>query len=97
LAGFSAKGGFQVEAVQATGSGWKDRRKAVCRIFQNRKVQVIVVEHRARRMRFGFEYVEAAPAAEGGRVVVVDGALCVTCRKGWFPPCARRWEPPLGL
>jgi predicted site-specific integrase-resolvase len=37
-------------------------------------VQVIVVEHRDRLMRFGFEYVEAALAAQGRRVVVVDGA-----------------------
>src|SRR5205807_8814934 len=88
---------FRWKPCRQLGSGWKDRRKAVCRIFQNGKVQVIVVEHRARRMRFGFEYVEAAPAAEGGRVVVVDGALCVTCRKGWLPPCARRWEPPAWL
>ena len=34
----------------------------------------IVVEHRDRLMRFGFEYVEAALAAQGRRLVVLDGA-----------------------
>jgi predicted site-specific integrase-resolvase len=43
------------------------------RIFRNPNVQVIVVEHRDRLMRFGFEYVEAALAAQGRRVVVKDG------------------------
>lgn len=75
LAEFSAKHGFRVvEAVQETGSGLNGRRKALLRIFRNPKVQVIVVEHRDRLMRFGFEYVEAALAAQGRRVVVVDGA-----------------------
>jgi predicted site-specific integrase-resolvase len=34
--------------------------------------QRIVVEHRDRRMRFGGEYVEAALAAQGRRLVVAD-------------------------
>jgi putative resolvase len=73
LAKFSAKRGFRVvEAVQETGSGLNGRRKALLRIFRNPKVQVIVVEHRDRLMRFGFEYVEAALAAQGRRVVVID-------------------------
>ena len=75
LAEFSAKHGFRVvEAVRETGSGLNGRRKVLMRIFRNPKVQVIVVEHRDRLMRFGFEYVEAALAAQGRRVVVVDGA-----------------------
>ena len=34
--------------------------------------QTIVVEHRDRLMRFGSEYVEAALAAQGRRLVVAD-------------------------
>jgi predicted site-specific integrase-resolvase len=34
--------------------------------------QTIVVEHRDRLMRFGGEYVEAALAAQGRRLVVAD-------------------------
>jgi len=31
-----------------------------------------VVEHRDRLMRFGFEYLEAALASQGRRIIVVD-------------------------
>ena len=73
LVQFTAKRGFRVvEAVQETGSGLNGRRKALLRIFRNPNVQIIVVEHRDRLMRFGFEYVEAALAAQGRRVVVID-------------------------
>lgn len=73
LVEFSAKHGFcVVEAVQETGSGLHGRRKALLRIFRNPQVQVIVVEHRDRLMRFGLEYVEAALAAQGRRVMVVE-------------------------
>ena len=34
----------------------------------------MVVEHRDRLMRFGFEYVESALAAQGRRLIVVDAA-----------------------
>src|SRR5262249_24400398 len=75
LAEFSAKHGFRVvEAVQETASGLHGRRKALLRIYRNPKVQVIVVEHRDRLMRFGLEYVEATLAAHGRRVMVVDGS-----------------------
>jgi predicted site-specific integrase-resolvase len=74
LAEFSAQHGFRVvEAVRETGSGWNGRRKALLRIFRNPNIQVIVVERRDRLMRFGLEHVEAALAAQGRRVVVVDG------------------------
>jgi predicted site-specific integrase-resolvase len=39
-----------------------------------RKVGRIVVEHRDRFCRFGFEYVQAALAAQGRELVVVDSA-----------------------
>ena len=48
--------------------------KALLRVFHNPQVQVIVVEHRGRLMPSGLEYVEAALAAQGRRVLVVDGA-----------------------
>ena len=56
-----------------TGSGLNGR-KALLRIFRNPKIPVVVVQHRDRLMRFGFEYGEAALAAQSRRVVVMDGA-----------------------
>jgi predicted site-specific integrase-resolvase len=46
-------------------------------ILKNPLVRVVVVEHRDRLMRFGFEYVEAALAAQG-RTIVVMGAEEIT-------------------
>jgi putative resolvase len=63
-----------VEAARETGSGLHGRRQALLRILRHPKVQVIVVEHRDRLMRFGFAYLEAALAAQGRRLVVLDGA-----------------------
>jgi putative resolvase len=71
-----------VEAVRETGSGLHGR-KALLRIYRNRNVQIIVVEHRDRLMRFGFAYVEAALAAQGRRVVVID-ALGDNVRQDWL-------------
>lgn len=75
LAEFSVAHGFRVvEAARETGSGLHGRRQALLRIFRNPKVHVIVVEHGHRLMRLGLEYVEAALAVQGRRLVVVDGA-----------------------
>jgi predicted site-specific integrase-resolvase len=42
------------------------------RLLRNPGVNVIVVEHRDRLMRFGFEYLEAALAAQNRKIVVVE-------------------------
>jgi predicted site-specific integrase-resolvase len=42
------------------------------RLLGNAQVQTILVEHRDRLMRFGFEYVESALAAQGRKVVAME-------------------------
>ena len=42
------------------------------RLLRNPGVQTIIVEHRERLMRFGIEYVEAAMAAQGRTLLVID-------------------------
>jgi predicted site-specific integrase-resolvase len=42
------------------------------RLLRQPEVTTIIVEHRDRLTRFGFEYVEAALAAQGRRVLVVN-------------------------
>ena len=67
--------GFRaVEGMQEIGSDWNGRRHALLRIFRNPKVQLIVVEHRDRLMRFGFEYMDATLAGQDRGVIAVDGA-----------------------
>ncbi len=61
-----------VKAVKEVGSGLNGRRKGMIGLLRDPKVGVILVEHRDRLMRFGFEYLEAALAAQSRSVLVVD-------------------------
>lgn len=77
-----------VDVVKEIGSGLNGHRKYMLRLLENAQVHVILVEHRERLTRFGFEYVEAALAAQNRRIMVIEpdemsddgGAqpLCVT-------------------
>lgn len=61
-----------VDAVKEVGSGLNGHRKGLIRLLYNASAQTIVVEHRDRLMRFGFEYVEASLAAQGRRIIVIE-------------------------
>lgn len=60
------------DVVAEIGSGLNGKRKKLLRVLRDPKVSRIVVEHRDRMSRFGFEMLEAALAAAGTRVVVVE-------------------------
>ena len=62
------------EVVKEVGSGLNGSRKRLLKVLRDGTVGTIVVEHRDRLCRFGFEYVEAALAAHGCRVLVIDDA-----------------------
>ncbi|WP_041695004.1 IS607 family transposase [Alicyclobacillus acidocaldarius] len=61
-----------VKAVTEIGSGSTGHRPKLMKLLSNPDAHTIVVEHRDRLMRFGFEYVEAALAAQGRRILVVE-------------------------
>ena len=61
-----------VDAVKEIGSGLNGHRRHMIRLLRNPQVNAVVVAHRDRLMRFGIEYVEAALAAQGRRLIVVD-------------------------
>ena len=61
-----------VASVKEIGSGLDGQRKGMLRLLGNAQVQTILVEHRDRLMRFGFEYVESALAAQGRKIVVMQ-------------------------
>src|SRR5215469_7248618 len=63
-----------VEAVSEVGSGLNGRRPQLLKLLANPEIQTIVVEHRDRLMRFGAEYVEAALAAQGRKLMVVESS-----------------------
>ncbi|MBZ4633010.1 IS607 family transposase [Mycobacterium avium subsp. hominissuis] len=60
--------------VVEVGSALNGRRRKFLALLRDPAVNRIVVEHRDRFCRFGSEYVEAALAAQGRELVVVDSA-----------------------
>jgi len=58
--------------VTEVGSALNGHRKKFLALLRDPDVSTIVVEHRDRFARFGAEYVEAALAAQGRRLLVVD-------------------------
>ena len=60
------------EVVKEIGSGLNGNRRRLRRLVADPMVRTIVVEHRERLCRFGFEYVEAALAGRGARILVME-------------------------
>jgi putative resolvase len=60
------------QSVTEIGSASNGRRTKLMKLLRDNSIGVIVVEHRDRLMRFGFEYLEAALAGQGRRIMVVD-------------------------
>jgi predicted site-specific integrase-resolvase len=60
--------------VTEVGSALNGHRRKFLAVLRDPAVSTIVVEHRDRFARFGAEYVEAALAASGRRLLVVDPA-----------------------
>ena len=60
------------EVVKEIGSGLNGNRSRLRRLVSDHTVGTIVVEHRERLTRFGFEYVEAALSGRGARILVMD-------------------------
>lgn len=61
-----------IDAVKEVGSGMNGHRKGLLRLLRDPAARTIVVEHRDRLLRFGFDYVEAVLAAQGRKVVVLE-------------------------
>ena len=61
-----------VRTVTEIGSGLNGHRPKLLRLLADPTIRTVAVEHRDRLMRFGAEYVEAALAAQGRKLLVVD-------------------------
>jgi predicted site-specific integrase-resolvase len=62
------------KVVTEVGSALNGHRRKFLALLGDPSVQRVVVEHRDRFCRFGSEYVQAALAAQGRELVVVDSA-----------------------
>jgi putative resolvase len=73
LAAWATSQGLGVSVTVAeVGSGLDGSRGKLKRLLADQSVGTIVVEHRERFARFGVEYVGAALAAQGRRLLVVE-------------------------
>jgi putative resolvase len=73
LSEWAARSGHRVVRVEAeVGSGMNGSRAKVRRLLSDAAVETVVVEHRDRLGRINTELVEAALAAHGRRLVVID-------------------------
>jgi predicted site-specific integrase-resolvase len=61
-----------VDSVKEIGSGLNGHRKGLLQLLGDKRARIILVEHRDRLMRFGFEFVEATLKAQGRSIVVID-------------------------
>jgi putative resolvase len=72
VSGATGRGLAVAQVVSEIGSGMNGHRRTLTRLLSDPGVSVIVVEHRDRLTRFGFEHVAAGLAGSGRRIVVLD-------------------------
>jgi putative resolvase len=74
VAGATERGLAVGLVVAEVGSGMNGHCRKLTKVLSDPAVTVIVVEHRDRLTRFGFEHLQASLSACGRRIVVLDEA-----------------------
>ena len=73
LVDYCAAKGWQVsKVVKEIGSGINDNRQQFLKLLSDPTITIIVVEHKDRATRFGFNYLETLLAQQGRRIEVVN-------------------------
>lgn len=73
LVEYATKNGHPVtKTATEIGSGLNGHRPKLIGLLRDPQVRMVIVEHRDRLARFGGEYIEAALAASGRKLIVVD-------------------------
>lgn len=73
LSHWATLNGYTVkEVIKEVGSGLNDNRKKLLRILNDKSVGFIIVEHKDRLTRFGFNYIKALLNNRGGDIIVVN-------------------------
>ena len=60
------------DVITEIGSGLNGNRPKLLRALNDTTITIIAVEHKDRLARFGFEYIQAAMAAGGRKLVIVN-------------------------
>jgi putative resolvase len=75
LKGYCTAKGYQtVQVVKEVGSGVNDNRKKLKKLLESNDWGTLVVEHKDRLTRFGFNYIETLINKDGRRIEVVNVA-----------------------
>lgn len=73
VSSWAVKNGYSVTySVKEVGSGLDDNRKKLLKLLDNPNVTHIIVEHKNRLTRFGFNYINSLLKARGGEVIVIN-------------------------
>lgn len=68
----TAKGYTVTRRVKEVGSGLNDKRKKLESVFDDDSWSILVVEHKDRLTRFGFNYLEMLAKSQGRRIEVIN-------------------------
>lgn len=74
----SARGWIVINVVEEIGFGLNGHRRKLLRILSDPTIGIILVEHKDRLTRFGFEFIEAALVSQGRSII----AQCVLVSMG---------------
>ena len=75
LVGYCTARGYQIErVVKEVGSGVNDHRPKLLALLSDQSVGCIMVEHKDRLTRFGFEYIDCLLRGQGRHLEVVNQA-----------------------
>ena len=70
---WSILNGYKINSeVQEIGSGLNDNRPKLLKLLNDVNVGYIIVEHKDRLTRFGFNYIKALLESRGGSVIVIN-------------------------
>jgi len=73
LLSFANAKGLHVDfIVKGIGSGLNDERPKLEKILTNNEIKIIIVEHKDRLTRFGFNYIEKLLKMQGREIIVIN-------------------------
>ena len=68
----NAKGYKTLYNIKEIGSGLNDARPKLIELLSNKKIDIILVEHKDRLTRFGFKYIEELLDIQGRKIEVIN-------------------------